>query len=560
MSSPVTPRSQTSTPSPTSIPRLISGSLSQQTYRTLTAQRATRIIFRATRETLTERRGLPVLPQLDTRSAVAFTHHVGGQYELISQSAQHTNERQEDSRSYDVTTLLAEDTSVSHPLSAVTAAAYQRNAEFEDQTIRAVRQAEIRIAADLEASRRYCVPAGTLPYLWTPEASPITSLASPRNFRRTRRVNPATMTLMRTIERRFDMTWAPDRSAHTYHLHSHPMIATVTDPVHAEMATATQLRQTPVVGESLHQLQVRGYRTDDPEEIPHSAESALPTAPDSSPQIVEEQQQVLRRTAEHPRSDHRIQYTLLRLLSLRQVLDGSTPTPERPDLAITADPPENGRRMALSELYRPPPSAQGEAFADIARRAAAATAVETARTWPQSAAAYSRLVTTPSFSPQAVGRDFATRPVRNYVTDNESFMANVRIRNAQFATRTRRQTQARLQRRPNLVEPDRQVYYDLCFGPHRYLGVMSFNWQPDERRGHRQGSSWRAVRVATDVASRILSKQVVDQVVVAELWIAVRREVIGAELAEDIWERWSESGEPMRYEMEDRDNVLDWTM
>jgi len=90
MSSPVTPRSQTSTPSPTSIPRLISGSLSQQTYRTLTAQRATRIIFRATRETLTERRGLPVLPQLDTRSAVAFTHHVGGQYELISQSAQHT--------------------------------------------------------------------------------------------------------------------------------------------------------------------------------------------------------------------------------------------------------------------------------------------------------------------------------------------------------------------------------------------------------------------------------------------------------------------------------------
>ncbi|KAK1071734.1 hypothetical protein LTR12_005236 [Friedmanniomyces endolithicus] len=339
------------------------------------------------------------------------------------------------------------------------------------------------------------------------------------------------MNLMRTIERRFDMSWAPNRSAHTYHLHSHPIIATVTDPVHAEMATATQLRPNPVVIESLHQLQARGY--------------------------LEEQQQVLRRTAEHPRSDHRIQYTLLRLLSLRQVLHGSTPTPERPDLAITADPPENGRRMALSELYRPPPSAQGEAFADIARRAAAATAVETARTWPQSAAAYSRLVTTPSFSPQAVGRDFATRPVRNYVTDNESFMANVRIRNAQFATRTRRQTQARLQRRPNLVEPDRQVYYDLCFGPHRYLGIMSFNWQPDERRGHRQGSSWRSVRVATDVAYRILSKQVVDQVVIAELWIAVRREVIGAELAEDIWERWSESGEePMRYEMGDRDNVL----
>ncbi len=85
----MTPRSQTSTPSPTSIPRLISGSLSQGAYLTLTAQRATRIIFRATRETLTERRGLPVLPRLDTRNAVAITHRIGGQYEVISQSAQH---------------------------------------------------------------------------------------------------------------------------------------------------------------------------------------------------------------------------------------------------------------------------------------------------------------------------------------------------------------------------------------------------------------------------------------------------------------------------------------
>ncbi|KAK0364911.1 hypothetical protein LTR91_022757 [Friedmanniomyces endolithicus] len=220
------------------------------------------------------------------------------------------------------------------------------------------------------------------------------------------------MTLMRTLERRFDMNWAPDRSAHTYHLHAHPMVVTITDPVHAEMATATQLRQTPVV-----------------EEIPHSAESALPTAPDSSPQVVAEQQQGLRRTAEHPRSDQRIHYSLLRLLGLHQALNGSAPIPERPHLALTADTPEHGRRMALSELYSPPPSAQGEAFADIARRAAAATAVETARTWPQSAAAYSRLVTTPSFSPQAAGRDFATWPVRNYATDNESFMANARIRN-----------------------------------------------------------------------------------------------------------------------------------
>ncbi|KAK0792638.1 hypothetical protein LTR59_008448 [Friedmanniomyces endolithicus] len=90
---------------------------------------------------------------------------------------------------------------------------------------------------------------------------------------------------------------------------------------------------------------------------------------------------------------------------------------------------------------------------------------------------------------------------------------------------------------------------------------MSFNWQPDERRGHRQGSSWRSVRVAVDVAYRILGKQAVDQVVFAELWIAVGREVIGAELAEDIWERWSEiEEEPMRYEMEDREDGLDWTM
>ncbi len=328
-----------------------------------------------------------------------------------------------------MTAALTEDISVSRPLSALTAAAHQRNAGFEDRIIRAVRQAEIRIAAELEASRRYCNPPGTLPCLWTSEISPITPLVSPRNFRRSRRVNPATMTLMRTLERRFDMNWAPDRSAHTYHLHAHPMVVTITDPVHAEMATATQLRQTPVVGESLHQLQARGYRTDDPEEIPHSAESALPTAPDSSPQVVAEQQQGLRRTAEHPRSDQRIHYSLLRLLGLHQALNGSAPIPERPHLALTADTPEHGRRMALSELYSPPPSAQGEAFADIARRAAAATAVETARTWPQSAAAYSRLVTTPSFSPQAAGRDFATWPVRNYATDNESFMANARIRN-----------------------------------------------------------------------------------------------------------------------------------
>ena len=129
------------------------------------------------------------------------------------------------------------------------------------------------------------------------------------------------------------------------------------------------------------------------------------------------------------------------------------------------------------------------------------------------------------------------------------------------AIRHRRPIRPRLQRRPNLVEPDRHVFYDLWFGSQRYLGVMSFNWQPDERRGHRQGSSWRSVRVAVDVAYRILGKQAVDQVVFAELWIAVGREVIGAELAEDIWERWSEiEEEPMRYEMEDREDGLDWTM
>ncbi|KAK0254454.1 hypothetical protein LTR35_006360 [Friedmanniomyces endolithicus] len=383
----------------------------------------------------------------------------------------------------------------------------------------------MRTAADLEASRRYCIPPGLTDY---PIGLPSKSQAN-------------------------------STSAHTRHLHSHPLVATVTDPVHAEMTTATEQRQTPVVREALHQLQARGYRTDDPEEIPHSAESALPTAPDSSPQTVAEQQQGLRRTSDHPRSEQRIQYGLRRLLSLRQALDDRNAAADRAHSSII-NQLDNGRRMAISGSLFRLPSPQGEAFADIARRAAAASAVETARTWPQSAAAYSRLITTPSFDPQVASRDLPMWPIRNYATDNESFMANVRIRNAQFAARTRRPTQARLQRRLNLVEPDRQVYYDLWFGPIRYLGVMSFNWQPDEGRGHRQGSSWRSVRVAVDVAYRTLGKQIVDQVVFAELWMAVGREVIEAELAEEIWEGWCGSGEePMKYEMVDRDDGLERT-
>ncbi|TKA80761.1 hypothetical protein B0A55_02693 [Friedmanniomyces simplex] len=442
----------------------------------------------------------------------------------------------------------------------MTAAAFHRDMEYVQQQIQRLQQPvsanEARLAVEDESRRSHVNEPGSLPYLWLPEASPNTPLASAQGPRQTRLVTPATATLMRTIDRRFDMNWAPGRPANAHELHSHPTVAAVTAAVHAVIATPTQPRQAPVAGESLHQLQSRGYRTNDPEEIPHSPNSAVGDARNVSRPENAEQQHNLPRTLTRPTSDQCIQLSIRQLFSFRPALIDSASAPSTPQTRPVAGPSSYARRMALSEFYRPPPSAQDEAFADIARRAAAATAIDTARTWPESAAVYQRLITNPPPEPSVTARDFATRPTRNYATDNESFMSNVRERTEQFATSRRRQPRVRLQRRPNLVEPDRQVYYDLWFGPHRYLGVMSFNWQSDERRAHRQGSSWRSVRVAVDVAYRILGTEVVDQVVFAELWIAVRKEVIGERLAEEIWQGWCGSGgERMVFEMEDRHDV-----
>ena len=242
----------------------------------------------------------------------------------------------------------------------------------------------------------YVNPPGHLPMLWEPVGEPAHRLPvwAP--------LTHPVMMFSRILDRRFNVAWTPGQTGRPHDiLHTRPTAAVGTPSARAQLVHRARLSVSPRT--PLHQRQARYYRTDDPEEMPHSPDSisdeiarvdalvsddtpsgpvelrrapplvATTIAPHRPIQRSAAEMLAIRAATEVESLTQRLDVLRSRMRALDDELleiDGAKHAP--PQILHTPTPAGSLDRSVLrtaSSTARSPHSAQHDAFADIAMRA-----------------------------------------------------------------------------------------------------------------------------------------------------------------------------------------------